>query len=59
MLGEAAKFRCLLGLKHGSLVQLHPHHLSVFSGFFHCISLVVLKFGSVDQADIDLSASVS
>jgi hypothetical protein len=40
---EAAKFYCLLGLKHGPLVQLYLHQLSVFNGFLHCLTVVVLE----------------
>jgi hypothetical protein len=40
---EAAKFYCLLGLEHGSLVQIHAHQLSVFKSFLQCLSLAVLE----------------
>jgi hypothetical protein len=41
---KAAKFCCLLGLEHDLLVELkNLHWVSVFNGFFHCLSLAVME----------------
>jgi hypothetical protein len=53
---EAVKFCCLLGLELGPLVQLHLHQLSVFHGFFHCLSLTVLKLALWTDLELKRSA---